>query len=196
MVAFRDGRIQFSMLAMLFAIIADYDGDVRWKDAAPVARDRFSSAGFNSKVGSLQAFNEAADRKLDLEQLIRGGGLEASSPPTATDWEKVCERPPLMLRLKRGFNEGINTWSANSGSFRQHADDILREAELIAAIAEAMQQEGFDLWDDETYVEYCDQLKQGALAVATAVRQQDAQAGRQASGVIAKACDNCHGDYR
>ena len=81
-------------------------------------------------------------------------------------------------------------------SFRKHAEEILHEAELVAAIATAIHQEGFDLADDEGYAGYCQQLQQAASSVADAARRNDAPGGRQAAGKMAQACDDCHGDYR
>lgn len=41
---YKDCRRDFSVLAALFAVIAEYDGEVRWKDAAPQLRNEFAPA--------------------------------------------------------------------------------------------------------------------------------------------------------
>ena len=194
---FRKGRVYFSVLALLFAIVHDYDDEVRWQKDAAHARDRFAQVGRTSKVGSSQAYNQAAKRKDDLNELVLGAslpGTETQALPTA--WDQVCDRPPLMNRLKESFQERISPWASSATEFRKHADDILHEAELMAAISKAMHQEGFDLADDDGYVSYCQQLQQAASSLAAAVRRKDPQAGRQAAGQIDKACNDCHGDYR
>ena len=66
------GRRDFSMLAMLFAIAGEYDGEVRWKKDAPAARDLFARTAANSKVGTQQAYNEAKLRKQELQDLVGG----------------------------------------------------------------------------------------------------------------------------
>jgi len=45
-------------LATLFAVSAEYDGDVRWKDAAPALRDLFSRPGHNCKAAAIKRFKK------------------------------------------------------------------------------------------------------------------------------------------
>ena len=52
-------RRDFSMLAVLFAVIHQFDEDVRWKRDAAALRDRFARSGFHCKVASEDAFAEA-----------------------------------------------------------------------------------------------------------------------------------------
>ena len=83
---YKDCRRQFSVLAALFAVAAEYDGEVRWKDAAPRLRDVFAKAGHNCKVGTDQTFQEAVQRKQDLADLDRRQSAETirrrTSKPT------------------------------------------------------------------------------------------------------------------
>ena len=71
---------EFSVLAALFAVAAEYDGDVRWKDAAAALRDVFARAGHNCKVGTDQTFQEATQRKQDLADLISGNRPKSPTP--------------------------------------------------------------------------------------------------------------------
>ncbi|MEX0587033.1 MAG: hypothetical protein WD176_10335, partial [Pirellulales bacterium] len=70
---YKIGHQQLSVLAVLFAIAGEYDTDVRWKKQAPTVRDLFGAAGFGSRVGSIQAFNQAKSAKQTLTDLIGGG---------------------------------------------------------------------------------------------------------------------------
>lgn len=56
---YKSGRIGFGSIALSFAVIAEYDGDARWKKDAENARDLFARAGFNCKTATDQSFNEA-----------------------------------------------------------------------------------------------------------------------------------------
>lgn len=193
---FEDARRDYTELAMLFQIIAQYDGDIRWKEYALTARDKFARAGFNSKVGTDNSFNEAKERSKDLEDLVRGGSLaEGDADPKAT-WEDIADRPPLMQRLDVGFHQRVKKMTADAGEFNSNTEDILHEAEIIAAIGHAMAQEGFEYHDDEDYVGYCEAMQKAALDVVQAVKNNDPEAGRIASGEILKACDSCHEGYR
>jgi hypothetical protein len=193
---YKDGRRAFTELAVLFAIIAEYDGDVRWKQTATGLRDLVARAGFNCKVGTDGSFNEAKLRKDDLEKLVRGEPPQVERGDVAAKWDKVANRPPLMQRLEKCQQQGVAVWTADAAEFRKNADKLEREAELMAALGEVIQREGFEYFDDETYVGYAKQMRDGAHRVAEAVKQKNYEQARQASGDIAKACSSCHEGYR
>jgi hypothetical protein len=53
----REARRYFSTMAALFAIITEYDGNVRWKSQAGAARELFARAGLNSKSDNENVYN-------------------------------------------------------------------------------------------------------------------------------------------
>ena len=193
---FKAGRTQFTELALLFAIIAQYDGDVRWKEKGAAVRDLMARAGQNCKVGTDASFSEAKLRKEDLEQLVQGGGINAGNGEADAKWEKIADRPPLMQRLEQAQQQGIAVWTANSSEFSKNSAGLLHEAELVAAIAHSIQQEGYEFADDETYQGFARQMQSAALDVIGAVKGKNYQAARAASGNIEKACSACHEGYR
>ena len=193
---FKAGRRHFTELALLFAIIAQHDGEVRWKDKAGGIRDLMGRAGQNCAVGTDASYNEAKLRKDDLEQLIQGASINTPEADADAKWNKIADRPPLMQRLEQAQQQGVAPWTANSSEFSKNADSILREAELIAAIAETIQQEGFESSDDDTYLGFARQMRDAALEVVGAVKGKSYDAARAASGNIEKACSSCHEEYR
>lgn len=184
-----------TMLALIFGIIADYDGDVRFKKAAPIARDLFGRLGFNTKVNSTQAYNEAKSRKTDLADILNGNVPQGKVGETPS-WEKVVLRPPLMKRLDIFEKQHMLPHTGNAGEFTKNADSLLREAEICAAIAEVIGQPGFEFADDKTYLGYAAKLKQSARKLADAVKQKSFDAARTAAGEISKTCTQCHEGYR
>src|SRR5262249_46646232 len=46
---YKNARRDFMVAAMVFGIIAEYDGDVRWKKEAPTERDLFARTAANAK---------------------------------------------------------------------------------------------------------------------------------------------------
>jgi len=192
----REGRRQFSMLALLFAIIVDYDGEVRWRRDAATARDRFARAGFNSKVGTPNSFKEAKARRDDLQDLVGGGQLASVSPDADVTWEKVSDRPPLMQRFELAEQERLSPWTASKEAFIRQRDQIQHEAEIVAALAQVIQQDGFEYADDDDYLDYCKQIQRAALEIINAVKLNNYEAARQATGEIQKSCSACHEDFR
>lgn len=189
-------RVQFSVLATMFGIVADYDGQVRWQQQAPSIRNILARAGFNCKVGTDAAYKEATLRKEDLENLLRGGSLQLRSAEKETKWKTVTDRPPLMQRLEQAQQRGLAVWTSNSGEFQKNQEKLLHEAEIIAALAKVIQQEGFEYADDETYLESARELLLQAQAAAEAARKSNYDAARRATGQIEKACSKCHEGFR
>ena len=193
---YKDARRQFSELAALFAITAEYDGDIRWKDSAASFRDAFARAGHNCKVGTDQSFQEAKQRKQDLTDLIGGNRPKASEAERKADWAQVADRPPLMQRLNIAQQDRLQKWLASKAEFSAHRDEIKHEAQLAATIADIITHEGFEYWDDGTYAEYAQALKQSETELAAAVDLDNYDQARQAFGNASKACANCHEGYR
>ena len=193
---YQRARLHLSMLATMFAIDAQYDGATRWQRDAPGVRDLMARAGFNCKVGTDASYKEAKARFEDLQNLVRGGEIQAPSAGTDADWAKVADRPPLMKRLEYAQQQGLAVWGANPGEFSRHADKLLHEAQMIAALAEVISQEGYEFADDETYRGFTQAMQTQALAVRDAVEQNNYESARQAVGKISKACSNCHEGFR
>lgn len=201
--AFRSGgnletRLRFSVIAAMFGILAEYDGDPRWKEQAPAARDAFASAGRNSKAADDNTFKEARQRSEDLEALIRGGSVELPAPEEkqAIEWDRVAQRPPLMQRLEKALDGRLRPWSADQREFERNRPASVHEAEIIAALAEIIQREYYEYVDDDDYLELCRQLNRHALAARTAAREGDLSTLQMAVGEMAKTCSGCHEDYR
>lgn len=190
-------RRQFTELATLFAVIREYEGNVRWKKQATLARDLFARAAANAKVTSIQAFNEAKQRKLDLEELVRGGTLAATTKAgMPNDWEHICDRAPLMERFAGCFDEGIAIWSANSKSFSQNRDSLKRETELLRLFSVVLTRPGMQDAGDDDYQAYCRQLGEAAEQLLRTIEANDAAAARKAASNVKKSCVECHEAFR
>jgi hypothetical protein len=194
--AYEDCRRQFSELAVLFAVAADYDGEVRWKESAAGLRDLFARAGHNCKVGTDQTFNEATQRKQDLADLIAGSRPKLPQAEAESEWGQVADRPPLMQRLNIAHQDRLTKWLANQKQFEENRDDVRHEAQLMAAIAEAIGREGFDYWDEEEYAKHARDLRQAATDVSAAVELDSFEQAQKGINRATKACADCHDLYR
>ena len=189
-------REGFSVAALTFGVIAEYDQDVRWKKDAAVARDLFARVGFNCKVGTDQSLAEAKLRVADLEAMLEGGSPQGK-PDRDEDfrWSQVAGRPALMTRLEAA--DGVVAAAvAEQDGFTKQIDRLLHDAEIVAAIAETIQRPDYEYHDDDTYKGYAAAMRDAALKVREACRRQDYDAARAAAGELKKSCDACHGDYR
>jgi hypothetical protein len=190
-------RRDFSILAVMFAIIGEFDEDVRWKKMGPAARDIFARSARNTKAGgNTNTYNEAKKRKADLQDLIGGASLQIKAEQNEADWSAVCDLGPLMQRLDRGFEGKMNAWMSSKEEFEANLEGVLHEAEIIAALAEVALKEGMDNWDDEEYADFAKRLKAGAMEISSAVKLNNYDQANKASGEIKKACTECHEYYR
>ena len=176
--AYKGAREELTMLAVLFAVIGQYDGDVRWQKEAATMRDLFGRAGMNCKVGTDNSFNEAKLRSQDLAELIRGGAVETRTADEEFQWPAVANRPPLMKRMEKSLRERLGPWTAGAGEFRKNRDAIVREAEILAILARVIRAEGYEYADDAAYRQYVDELERECRDIIDAVKNGNLQQGK------------------
>lgn len=192
---YQDARVDLSVLATLFAIIQDYDGDVRWRDQAATARDLIARAAANCKAGSTQVYNEARLRKQDLQDLVSGSSINGPDADPQNDWAMIADRVPLMQYAEQ-LLEQLKDSSRNAAEINNRVDNITRTAELISVLGVVLRQQGMDDADDEDYQAHCQTMTQAGVVTATAVKRGDADSVRKAVGAIGQSCAGCHEEYR
>jgi hypothetical protein len=193
---YRQVRREFSIAAMLFAIIHEYPAPVRWQQHAAQARDAFAQAAIRAQVGSDTVLQQAEQLRTSLEDLVRGGSFALQPAASPAGWDHVCARSPLMQHLEVIDADQLATSLASTSSFRQDRSRIAHESELVAAIAVVLLQSGMEDATDDDYREYCDAMRQAARAIGKAVDDDDYEAARQAQVQLKRSCTDCHADYR
>ena len=193
---YKAAREDFTLLAVLFAVISEYDGEVRWKKEAPSLRESFARAGMNCKVGTDNSFSEARLRSGDLAELVRGGTIELRPADGEFAWPAVANRPPLMKRMERSLRERLDPWLASGSEFRKNREAIVREAQLLGVLARVIKAEGYEYADDASYREYVDRLEQSCRDIIAAAQSSELPKAQSAAAQLNKTCDACHGDFR
>ena len=189
-------RGAFNELAVLFAVIAEYDGDVRWKDDAPALRDAFARAARNCKTGTDQTFAEGAELQTQLDDLIRGERLGGKPAPPPERWSDLADRPLLMTRMEVALQEGISSALSNARDFSRKAVDVLQEAEVLSMLAAIIDREEFEYWDDENFQQHSGKLRAASRELSRAAADANYDAARAAAGRAGQACSACHEGYR
>jgi soluble cytochrome b562 len=193
---YKQCRADFSQLAVLFAVIAEHDGDVRWKESAPALRDAFSRAGLNCKTATEQTFSEATQRKADLDDLIRGEHAGAANAAKLEKWSALAERPLLMKRMEQLSLEQVAPALGNAKEFAKRAKEVRQEAELLAVLADVIKREEYEYWDDEGFQELATELRAAATDITRAAAEGNYEAARTAAGRADQACSQCHKGWR
>lgn len=194
---YKAGRRDFSMLAMLFAIVGEHDGDVRWKKDAPAARDVFARTAANSKVGTQQVFNEAKLRKQELQDLVGGQSpYEGKEADPKVQWGSVCDRSPLMQHLELIFDPRVKAAVSDEGNFKSNLEKLSHDAEILSAVGAVLAKEGMADADSDEYQAFCDVLKQSGREIVEACKNKNYATASSAVSAIGKACNDCHELYR
>lgn len=192
---YQDARDHLSVLAMAFAVINEFDGDVRWKDEAPLARDLIARSAANCKAGSNQVYNEAKLRQRDLQDLVSGGGLRERDAEPENEWFMIVDRSPMMSYAERLFDR-MRDASRNAAAVKEAGDGLVRDAEMLAVVGRVLHQDGMTDADDEDYAKLSADMTKAAHGVSVAARRGDADAVRTGVGVVGQSCVACHDLYR
>lgn len=193
---FRDARRQLSMVAVMFGVVAEYDGDVRWQRQAAGLRDLLAAAAARCENGTQAAFDEAKLRSQDLADSVRGAALDVPDAVVPAPWPEVAERRQLMLRLEEAMRNRLGPWTASPEEFASHRDDVIHEAQVIAVLARVMQHGDYEFGDDDTYLEYAKSLESYCRDLVEAARRDELDKVQSATSHVNQSCDACHGDYR
>ncbi|MBA4104570.1 MAG: hypothetical protein C0485_02345 [Pirellula sp.] len=193
---YKDCRGAFNELAALFAVIAEYDGDVRWKDDAPALRDAFARAARNCKTGTDETFAAGAELQTQLDDLIRGERLGGKPAPAPERWSDLADRPLLMARMETALQEGISPALSNAREFSRKAVDVQQAAEVLSMLAALIDREEFEYWDDETFKGHSSDLRAASRELSRAAADVNYEAARSAAGRASQACSACHEGYR
>ncbi|MGI9516490.1 MAG: hypothetical protein ACR2NP_05570, partial [Pirellulaceae bacterium] len=145
----------FSQLAMLFAVIGQYEDQVRWQDAAVAARYAFSDASAKTRKDDMAAFNAAKQRSETLTEMVRGGKFpdepEAGDSTAVEDWSAVIDRSIIMERLEVSVSELLKEPTSSEDALKADGDVVIHEADMIALMGRVLQQPGMYDADDDDY---------------------------------------------
>lgn len=188
-------RREYGLLAVLFGVIADYDQDLRWQRSAVAMQQQCLKASRNCKVASTQTYASAKQTQAVLQDLLRGQG-PGESDGEAMDGDNLTDRPLLMQCMELAVKDRLSPTLANAREFRRRTQQAAEQAQLLALLAQVMQQEGYEYADDEEFTAEADQLRDAASELAQAARDRDYEAARAAAGRVAQSCSRCHEGYR
>jgi soluble cytochrome b562 len=182
--------------AILFAVIEQFDGRIRWQSDAAAARVRFAQVAQNARAGSAQVLRQVAERVRDLNDLILGAQLAGPASDQSLTWSDVADRQLIMQRLEIGLQTVLAPGVASATSVRQHQTAMVHEGELAAMLASVLTQAEMPDAADDEYRAMCEKLERAAQQLRQAAQEGDAPAARQAMGEMKTDCAACHELYR
>lgn len=192
-----DARRNLIMLSMLFAVISEYEQDIRWKEEAVGLQNASATAAIQARKDDDTSFNSTQRFHQELSDIVRGGRrpseAEAEIPE---DWAQIVDRTTLMWRLDQSVQDRIKAPLASKESFERATDDVLREAALVAVIGRVLIENEMLDAEDEDYVDYGKQMIAAGLEMRFAVLETNYDSAIQALSSINQSCMDCHADWR
>jgi hypothetical protein len=191
---YRTVQRDFAMLAALFAVVADYQGDIRWKDQAAALRDRCAKAAEACAEGTDASFQTASNQVAMLVDLLNATRLTLPDAPSDRPWAEVIDTGQIMKRLGTAANQRLQPWSANDADLAANQYDALLEASVLATLGHILKDPSY--LDDANWKKFSDELETAGKQAATAAQQGDAVSFKQHVAAALKSCENCHAEFR
>jgi len=194
--AYRDIQVDAAVLAALAQIAPDYSDAPSWKKNALLVRDVASELGRESSSVGEKFYKPAREAFDKLDSLLSGSvppGLE--SGPPKMQFVNISPRYPLMKRFERAqtyLKGSVN----NADLLKKEADKVQREAGMVALLAQVILSEGYDSADDDLYRELVSGVREGALKVVAAARDQEFDAYTAGLDLMYKSCTKCHSEFK
>ncbi len=188
-------RRDFTLLTVLFGVIEQYPGDVRWKHSAARAKADFARIAENAKVGSLPAYNEAKAKHQTFGDLLNGVRLD---PPkdALTAWSDTVDRIAAMQLLEWILRDSLNATVASDGAFRDGAEEARKYAQLTSVIGEILLQDGMPDQDSEEYQQWTKEMIASCEQIVVGATKPDLTTTREAISRLDKSCNSCHEHFR
>lgn len=192
---YEDARREFTLLALLFAVIEEYPEEVRWQKSASLAKRKWARVAAGTKVGSPQAYNEAKLRLQDLTEMLNGNPLSDAGAAEEFVWSEALDRAALMQTLEATLRERMIPLAGSPKTVKEQPEELTQMAELIETIGESLKLPGMSEADQENYVKWCEEMIANAESLQQAVSLGNADAVKAASAKIDQSCTNCHNDF-
>ena len=180
-------RHRLQHLAATLAVVAQYDGEVRWQAVAGHQAQELARLATETPTASTREEAEAV-----LQALVAG---TAAADRVSVEVDTLATRPAIMTRLQEA-EARLKAALANARGFKRRRGMIEREAEIIALQAAILTLPELDDSADDDYVAWCQELSQAAEAIAAAATAADLDAAQQHFGTMQQSCTDCHEMYR
>ena len=187
-------RRDFSVLAVLFGLISEFDREVRWQKSAAMMKSRCAHSSELCKAGSDESYAASQNVQRLLDNLIRGQAVDLAPAPADVEVFEVL--PQLMQRMEQALKGNVSPSLSNASEFRKRKQAIAQDAEILALLAEVICEESHGFADDETYLGHARTLREASRKLRRAIGDGSYEAARAAAGDVSQSCSECHDGYR
>lgn len=187
-------QVETTILTVMFGVIAQFEGQVRWKDKAAGLRDELAKVSAQCKTGDqYQAVKIQAD---SLGELVRGSQIDVAAGKPSAKWQEIAEFSALMKRMEVSEKDKLKPLLGSEADFKANKEQIQHEATILAILAEVITDKAYDSAGEDDYQKWAKQMKTAAIDIVDACRQDQFEKARTSSAALFKSCDACHGAYK
>lgn len=187
-------RSDLTTATIMFGVIANYKGEVRWKDRATGMRNNLAQAAADSKTSD--QYNNVKVRFQSLEDLVRGSQIDVAEGKPDVSWATIADIDEIMKRLELAQKDRLKPNLGSEEDFKGNLEVILHEASIIAVLAQVIQDKGYDAAGEDDYLGWAKVMQKHAVDIVDACKQSQYQAASTAISQLTKSCSDCHGAYR
>jgi hypothetical protein len=187
-------QVETTILTVMFGVIAQFEGQVRWKDKAAGLRDELAKVSAQCKTGDqYQAVKLQAD---SLGELVRGSQIDVAAGKPSAKWQEIAEFSALMKRMEVSEKEKLKPLLGSEADFKANKELIQHEATILAILAEVITDKAYDSAGEDDYQKWAKGMKASAIDIVDACRQDQFEKARTSCAALFKSCDACHGAYK
>ena len=183
---------EFAILTTVFDVMAQHDRNSRLKDSAPLLRDLCYRAMNACDEPTKAAYDLSKQTHATLQDALNG----MSQPAEELEPAELVLQTLLMQRMEQAVEETLKPSLSSEGTFRKATNDIRREAQVLAMLAQVIQHPDSDYGDDDDFLGMAKDLQRASREMADGVEAKDYNATRAAFGHTTQSCSACHEGYR
>jgi Cytochrome C' len=193
----RETKHCFARLAMLFAFIADFPEEIRWKSSAAAASHHFHQIFQKLRGGSPADYKLAQEGRDSLRELLDGGSPNFDTIKNrSTQSQCVVERVSVMQKLEALTENSMGGFLSSAREFSKHRKEFTQDAEIVGMLAVLLAFKGVEGTDDSDYLNFVRTFQAEVGELVKIAREGDYEQSRLQLGKVNQVCTTCHEEYR
>lgn len=194
----KSAETHFSMMAAMFHMGTRYGAETPWdKQNLTALRDLTADAYQKAVFADDDAYAAAQQSLKEVDNWLTSGKTAAEPAGNDPAWsDEVLPFYAIMRRMETAQRTKLQPWTASQNDFVAKKDEIIHEANVLAALAQIMMDESYPLAGEGDYQNWAKTFRDNALGIAEATKAGDFEKASDFYRDNNVQCDSCHGVYR
>jgi hypothetical protein len=192
----KDVKVDSSELVVLAGVAIEHPEAPSWKANAKYIRDVASQIAAESKANGEKFYTPAKKAYDRLDALLSG-----SKPPDVGEsadkvkFSEVANRYSLMKRLERS-RDWLKSEINSEAALKKESAKVSREAAVLAMLGKVIETPDYPDSDADEYRNFARIVSKSGIEIQEAVKNQDFKGFAGALDRCAKACNQCHEQFK